>query len=40
MSAEMCDLVEELFDYKTGLDKSALPLMTSYEPMEAEGLIR
>ncbi len=40
MSAEMCDQVEELFDYKTGLDKNALPLMTSYELMEAEGLIR
>jgi len=36
----MCDLVDELFDYETGLDKNALPLMTSYEPMEAEGLIR
>lgn len=40
MMAEMCSEVDELFDYKAGMDKDASPLMTSYKMQEAEGLIR
>ncbi|MBI4285609.1 MAG: 4Fe-4S dicluster domain-containing protein [Chloroflexi bacterium] len=40
LSKKMVDLVDELFDYKAGTDKSALPLMASYEADEAEGVFR
>jgi hypothetical protein len=36
----MYDLVDEMFHYKTGTDKNAPALMTAYELVEAEDLIR
>lgn len=40
LSKEMYDLVEEMFDYKTGMDINAPSLMAAYELEEVEGLIR
>lgn len=40
LSKEMYDLVEEMFNYKTGMDVNAPSLMTAYELEEVEGLIR
>ena len=40
LTKEMYDLVDELFHYKAGMDKEALPLMAHYEQEEAEELIR
>ncbi len=40
LSREMYDLIDEMFHYKSGMDKNAPPLMTAYEMVEAEGLIR
>ncbi len=40
LTKEMYDLVDELFHYKSGMDKDAPPLMTAYEYEEAEDLIR
>ena len=40
LSKEMYDLVGEVFDYKTGMDVNTPALMTAYELVEAEGLIR
>ncbi|MBA7651432.1 hypothetical protein ES703_59251 [subsurface metagenome] len=40
LTKEMYDMVGELFDYKSGMDKDALPLMTAYEYEEAEDFIR
>jgi len=40
LSKEMSNLVDEIFHYKAGLDKNAPVLMTAYEPVEAEDLIR
>ena len=40
LTKKMDDLVDELFNYKAGIDKDAPPLMTAYEYEEAEDLIR
>ena len=40
LTKEMYDLVDELFQFKAGMDKDALPLMTHYEQEEAEDFIR
>ncbi len=40
LTREMYDIVDDLFHYKPGMDKEALPLMTHYEQEEAEGLFR
>ncbi len=40
LTREMYDIVDELFQFKTGMDKDALPLMTHYEQEEAEDLFR
>ncbi len=40
LAKEMSNLVDEIFHYKAGLDKNAPALMTAYEPVEAEDLIR
>jgi hypothetical protein len=36
----MYDIVGELFQFKAGMDKDALPLMTHYEEKEAEDFFR
>ena len=36
----MCDLIDELFHFKAGMDKEAAPLLTAYELEEAEDFIR
>jgi len=40
LTKKMEDLIDELFNYKAGMDKEAAPLMTAYEYEEAEDLIR
>jgi len=40
LTKEMYDIVGELFHFKAGMDKEALPLMTHYEQEEAEDFIR
>ena len=40
LSRDMCDIVDELFQFKAGMDMEAAPLMTAYEVEEAEDLIR
>lgn len=40
LTREMYDIVDELFHFKAGMDKEALPLMTHYEQEEAGELIR
>jgi formate dehydrogenase subunit beta len=40
LTREMYDIVDELFHFKSGMDKEALPLMTHYEQEEAEDLFR
>jgi len=40
LSRKMSDLVDEMFHYKAGTDKNAPALMTAYEHVEAEDLIR
>jgi ferredoxin len=40
LSKKMEEIVEELFQYKAGMDKDAPPLMASYESQEAEDFIR
>ena len=40
LTKEMYDLVDELFQYKAGIDKEAAPFLTAYEMEEAEDLIR
>ena len=40
LTREMYDIVDELFHFKSGMDKDALPLMTHYEQEEAEDLFR
>lgn len=39
LAKAMCDIVDDLFHFKTGMDKEALPLMAHYEQEEAEELI-
>jgi len=36
----MYDIVDDLFHFKSGMDKEAAPLMTHYEQEEAESLFR
>ena len=40
LTREMYDIVDDLFHFKSGMDKDASPLMTHYEQEEAEDLIR
>jgi hypothetical protein len=40
LTREMYDIVDELFHFKAGIDKEALPLMTHYEQEEAEDFFR
>jgi ferredoxin len=40
LTREMYDIVGELFQFKSGMDKAALPLMAHYEQEEAEDLFR
>ena len=40
LSRKMEEIVEELFDFKAGIDKDAPPLMAAYESEEAEDFIR
>ena len=40
LSKKMAEIVDGLFEYKSGTDKDALPLMAAYESKEAEDLIR
>jgi formate dehydrogenase subunit beta len=40
LTREMYEIVDELFQFKSGMDKEALPLMTHYEQEEAEDLFR
>jgi ferredoxin len=40
LTREMYDIVDELFHFKAGTDKDALPLMTHYEQEEAEDFFR
>jgi len=40
LTKRMYEIVDELFQYKSGMDKEAPPLMSHYEQEEAEGLIR
>jgi formate dehydrogenase subunit beta len=40
LTREMYDIVGELFKFKSGMDKDALPLMAHYEQEEAEGFFR
>lgn len=40
LTKKMYELVDELFQFKAGMDKEASPLMSHYEQEEAEGLIR
>ena len=40
LTKEMYDITGELFQFKSGMDKEAAPLMTSYEVSEAEEFFR
>jgi len=40
LTREMCDIVDELFNYQAGIDKNASPLLTAYEVTEAEDIFR
>jgi len=40
LTREMYDIVDELFKFKTGMDKDALPLMVHYEQEEAEDFFK
>jgi len=40
LTREMYNMVDELFQFKSGMDKEALPLMAHYEQEEAEDLFR
>jgi ferredoxin len=40
LTREMYDIVDELFHFKAGMDKDALPLMAHYEEKEAEEFFR
>jgi len=40
LTREMYDIVDDLFHFKSGMDKDAPPLMTHYEQEEAEELFR
>ena len=40
LAREMYNMVDDLFQFKSGMDKEALPLMAHYEQEEAEDLFR
>ena len=40
LSKKMYELVDDLFHYQAGMDKSALPVLTAYEYTDAEDFIR
>ena len=40
LAKKMCDIVDDSFHFKAGSDKTAQPLMASYEQNEAEEMIR
>jgi len=40
LTREMYNMVDDLFQFKSGMDKEALPLMAHYEQEEAEDLFR
>ena len=40
LTKKMYELVDELFHYQAGMDKSASPLLTAYEVEEVEGIFR
>jgi formate dehydrogenase subunit beta len=40
LTREMYNMVDELFQFKSGMDKEALPLMAHYEQEEAEDLFK
>ncbi len=40
LTKEMYDIVGDLFQFKSGMDKEAAPLLTAYEVSEAEGFFR
>ena len=40
LTREMYDIVDELFKFKSGMDKDALPLMAHYEQEEAEDFFK
>jgi len=40
LTGKMEDIVDELFHYRAGMDKNEPPLMTAYQPEEAEDFIR
>ena len=40
LARKMEEIVDDLFHYKAGMDKEALPLMTAYQSEEAEDFIR
>ena len=40
LTREMYDIVGELFDFKSGMDRDAAPLLTAYEVSEAEEFFR
>jgi formate dehydrogenase (coenzyme F420) beta subunit len=40
LTTKMEEIVDELFQYRAGMDKDALPLMAAYQPDEAEDLMR
>ena len=40
LTKEMCDIVDDLYHFKTGMDKEAAPLMTHYETTDPEDFIK
>ncbi len=38
LTKDMYDLVDDLFQFKSGMDKEQAPLLSSYETEEVEGL--
>ena len=40
LTREMCGIVDELFGFKSGMDKDEAPLLTAYEVSEAEEFFR
>jgi hypothetical protein len=40
LTKKMYQLVDEMFQYKVGMDKNAAPLLTAYEAEEVKDLMR
>ena len=40
LTKEMYDIVDDLYHFKTGIDKEAAPLMTHYEATDPEDFIK